>query len=260
MNLLSDKIVKSNKKLIVRLIGVMENDVGGIVDETKFIPQLEMLKSKLGARLKIGAETLGYAEFLTASINCQVDYLPFPLTNNCPKKSYQELKSIKFGFLGAPREDKGYYSVPDIIYSIKGILPSAKFVIQGEKAEDKIWDSIQSNIKSDITYTKSPLEHGVILDLLAQCDFVILPYDENVYKHRGSAIMFEALEVGVSCITFMNPAFARDIEAYKIGLVFNSIRELEIKELVDFQNGYESNRLKYIALTNETFLNSLRFV
>lgn len=262
LDLIWKKISDSNINIIIRLIGVMENDVGGHINELEFLPYLKNLKQNLGSKLKLGAETLGYAEFLSDHINFKVDYLPFPLINDIPSAPIISSKSsdiLRIGFLGAPREDKGYNIMPYMIQHMHLLDQNTQFVIQGEFGYDHVWESIPERIKSKIVYKKSPLDHKLIIDLLKTCSVVFLPYDDIVYKNRGSAIMFEALEVGVPSVTFKNPAFARDIKDYGIGLVYESFENLNLQDIFDLLNNFETNRAQYICVTNENFKKSLDF-
>lgn len=259
LDLLWKKIAESNINLIIRLIGVMENDVGGHINELEFLPHLKNLKLNLGSKLKLGAETLGYAEFLSDHINYKVDYLPFPLIDDIPSIASKSSDVLRVGFLGAPREDKGYEIMPYIIQYMHLLDKNTQFVIQGELGYDHVWGTIPEGIKSQTVYKKSPLDHNLIIDLLKTCSVVFLPYDDIVYKNRGSAIMFEALEVGVPSVTFKNPAFARDIKEYGIGLVYDSFENLNLQDISNLLNNFEENRAQYICVTNENFKKSLDF-
>lgn len=256
---LTEKIKHSNINLIVRLIGVMENDIGGSVDDQKFIPYLKKLKFNLGSRLKIGTETLAYSEFITNSIGYEVEYMPFPLMDFTKPTKKESTTNLTFGFLGAPREDKGYPFIPSIINNLYSQDANTKFIIQGEEGSDCIWDSISEKYRSNIQYFKSPLEHSLIFQLLRQCSVLILPYDEVVYKKRGSAMLFEAIEVGVPSITIGKPAFSKEIEIYGLGIVYDSIGDINLNDVCGLIQTYKDRRNSYINLTNLNFIKSLEF-
>ena len=64
-----------------------------------------------------------------------------------------------------------------------------------------------------------------------EADLVILPYDNSIYRFRGSAVFMECLQRCIPVIALAGSAFCEQISYYGAGTVVNSVPEM-IEEII----------------------------
>lgn len=253
-DIIQDNIIKS--KFIFRFIGVMENVfLGNEVFLNKFLETMSYilrLCSERNIKIEIGAETLKYAKFLEDNLNIKVLYMPFPLNNNF--KEQQKNKIKKIGFLGAAREDKGYFTIASLAKKLtlhKNFKKDIEFIVQPDIQNTEYLEKLKKlNI---VNFTEPRLEQDEMDSYIKSCDILALPYDKDVYELRGSAMLFEGIEFGVPSISHKNNAFANDMKKFELGIVVEDIEDIPSEIMKYNDNIYLDNMNEYIELTNNLF-------
>lgn len=119
--------------------------------------------------------------------------------------------------IGFANEAKGYRLLPDALREVITRNQQARFMIhgvfQGSDARDQapVFDAL-SGLGPRVTVSTEVLSQPDYLAWLSQADVVLLPYDPEVYKTRGSGVFFEARRFGIPVIAtkgcgFAQPAF-----------------------------------------------------
>lgn len=218
--------------LRLRLIGVMENEqyefntfskVGINQEFISLLKEIDTVSKSKHFDVKFFAETIKYCKFLEGCLNTVVYPSPYPLFNYI--EQYQGCKTtdrLTFGFLGAPREDKGYFDILEIINSITPeVREISNFLIQPRKASDI------RNYNSDyesallslgcVQFTNPIMTDQEMEDSYLACDVLCLPYHPNVYSLRGSAILFEAIKFNKPVIANIGLGFCDEISQFNLG-------------------------------------------
>ncbi len=203
------KKIKKAPKLRLRLIGVMENEqydlnvltkVGINHDFLILLKEINSVSSSKDIDVKLYAETIKYCKFLEYHLHAVIHPSPYPLFNNPePIQRVSDNDNVVFGFLGAPREDKGYFDIFKIINDLTSDTKSkSNFLIQPRKSSDidKVHPDYEDALLSlgCVNFTKPIMTDEEIEDAYLACDVLCLPYHSNVYGLRGSAILFEAIK------------------------------------------------------------------
>lgn len=103
---------------------------------------------------------------------------------------------LKVLFYGQPRRERGWFELPDLVSRLRG-QPQITFTIHAGEMPARIGRSASAVIER-LKALGAPVMIGRLGDdevsgLLADHDLVVLPYDEEAYKLRGSSVALEAL-------------------------------------------------------------------
>lgn len=219
-------------RIILRFIGVLENDTRSDHNKGRFFDLLHKhakLIDKLGIR--IIAETMFYAEFLSSIAGVQVDVCPYPMKVRAEGRKLKQVKDTPLcvGLIGAPRREKGYFKIASLATQLQLDKNSATFLIQCMKlgspeflANYSMFLHSQPNVESLPSY----LSEDEMVEAFATSDYQLLAYEPSIYRYRGSAILFEAVQEFCPVLALSGNAFAREVEHFGIGYVFKTEAQL----------------------------------
>ena len=97
------------------------------------------------------------------------------------------------------------------------------------------------------------LDMDQLKEMIKNCSFVILPYDNKSYSKNGSAIAYQCVEAFVPILTKKGVGFASEIEKFNLGYSFEELGE--IPKLVRNSSFKSKDFQNYISVSHE--LNSL---
>lgn len=171
------------------------------------------------------------ADRIFAVVPQPVDGPPIPE----PKAKLQRI-----GFFGHQREEKGSAVMEHLVSQ----LVSEGFAI---------------TIHNSYTHAEIPSIPGVdtlgyVEDLsipISQCDLVVLPYDVERYRARGSGILVECMALGIPVTAPFGTLPGRIIERFGVGPLFNARAKSAIYRSIKFA---EQNYAKYAANAHRTAL------
>jgi glycosyltransferase involved in cell wall biosynthesis len=145
--------------------------------------------------------------FLPIMPNGKFVTIPQPVDGPRLPQAKKALKRI--GFFGHQRVEKG-------ISLLRGLLPRL------------VQDGYSITYQDSFTKIELPNLPGIerlgyvpdIAEPIAKCDLVVLPYDVDRYRARGSGIVVECLALGVPVTAPLGTLPGRTIERYGVGPVF----------------------------------------
>jgi glycosyltransferase involved in cell wall biosynthesis len=114
---------------------------------------------------------------------------------------------------GFANRSKGYRLLPDAIPQLLQRHATSRFtvhgIVAGSDAEDDAWifDSLE-RLGPRVDIRRDVLSDEDYLDLLARTDLLLLPYDPEAYRVRGSAISNQARRLGIPIVAPADCAFA----------------------------------------------------
>lgn len=235
----------------IRFIGVMENASSN--GQTGLRPMLRQLVEliKTGYSIKLCAETPRYADYLAQEIGSVVDVVPYPPHGEIALATPQDAcendgadgggsasqsRPYIVSCPGSSRVDKGYLSLLEIFRRTRALDPDMRirFVTQGLPVHDALHYSNYTNqlyAIPGVQIMPSALTEEQINTGYRQTDLVILPYDNAIYRYRGSAVFMECLARGIPVIALAGSAFCEQITYFGAGVVVDSIEEI-VNEVV----------------------------
>lgn len=176
------------------------------------------LKASVGneRRLQAHCETPPMADFYRALLGLDVRVMPAPglvLTDRAEraKESSRDATVVCIGFANRP---KGYRLLPGAIEQVLHRQRQVTFlvhgIVEGSDAPDEqaIFDHL-STLGERVVVRQDVLAGEEYAAWLGQADLVLLPYDRDAYRSRGSGVFTEARRLGIPVIATQGCAFAQ---------------------------------------------------
>lgn len=130
------------------------------------------------------------------------------------KRSQRQGGAPVVSCIGFANEAKGYRLLPEAVREVIDQDPDVRFMIhgfyQGSDARDQapVFEAL-AELGPRVTISTEVLSQSDYLARLSRADLVLLPYDPEVYKTRGSGVFFEARRLGIPVIATKGCGFAR---------------------------------------------------
>lgn len=196
--------VDKNKipKIHFRFIGVMETAARLEPNPLSHIGKL-LEKIHTQTQITFSAETPPYADYLREILDVNVSWTLYPLCADLMPPSTS--RGFEVSCIGSGRWDKGF----DRIYSIAKLYlqkypdDDVLFRVQNLKPCDiaaKINYIMQLYAAPNIELLPSTLSELEIENLYRDCNLLLMPYDFETYKYRGSAVLMEGIARGRQAI------------------------------------------------------------
>jgi glycosyltransferase involved in cell wall biosynthesis len=211
----------------LRFINVMENNaVPKLLKIKDLFKQLERSKRK-GLRLSVTAETEGYrafiGQFMTGTFVCE-----YPQNRNflSGKLSSKPKNVLTIGSLGSARPDKGFTKLRGLVARIlaaKG--QDVEILIQeGTFSWGYEYDLTLSELRGypQVRFLPGYLTQKELEAAVNKCNVLIMPYDEEIYEYRGSAMLFEAADMNIPILVPSKTGLGEVVRKYGLGATFTS--------------------------------------
>jgi len=209
--LLVRKIVRGNWKIFSRFICTRDSV---LTDSNSRIAILfyKILRKYSNTSDKYAAETFEYSNFLSVAFQSPVSHIPYPPIDS-PYEINSKVRILKnFTILGAAREDKGFLKLPELFSNIESKFNGAKFYVQRAEVPwtgyQETFDLLQS--KKNIEFLPSYLSNAEMLALLCKTDVILLPYDLETFRYRGSAFARRGMYLGKRIVTTDGTTMSKD--------------------------------------------------
>ena len=216
-----------------RMIGVSENTRYSLRPaRPEFLRQIRRA-IKAGIQISVSAETLTYKTYLERLLNIPVTYLPYPLANELEPLTWGTPKTVTSP--GQARADKGIYRLFRIISSLLvDAAPGAyRFDVQGMRITDRNYRARYFDILRNIPnmlLRPVRLSQQEIDDAYRQADILLLPYDDDTYALRGSAVYQEGMAIGRPMVCSRGLGFSDLVLQYGNG--FLAERDVEFAQQI----------------------------
>lgn len=224
------KYLKSNfsKKLPsigLRFINVMENNgIPKLQNANSLFKLLQKYQLKK-FQITVTAETESYrayiGQFVTAVGICEYPHnLKISLRRNRTKPK----KSLVIGSLGSARPDKGFQTLGSLIPKLSASRDKdMSFLVQeATQSWGYEYDSTLAALRNyeQIEFLPGFLTLDEMHNSINACDVLLMPYDKSVYEFRGSAMLFEAADLGIPMLVPSGTGLGEVVRKYGIGATF----------------------------------------
>jgi glycosyltransferase involved in cell wall biosynthesis len=191
-------------------------DVTDLRDEYR--EAFAMLRAAIGndEKITVYCETPAMAEAYRAVIGLEIGVAPGPnlisADDAIGERDHDRFPTVVC--IGFANEPKGYGLLPGAVERILQARPDVRFLIHGvvrgsdAEADASLFDGLPKT-GSRVTVSNEVLPHETYLSWLRQADLVLLPYDGEVYKTRGSGVFNEARSIGIPIVATQGCDFAR---------------------------------------------------
>jgi glycosyltransferase involved in cell wall biosynthesis len=167
-----------------------------------------VLARHAGIDLRIGAiEPMHKYEYLPLTLDEHFPVYPIPHEGSPIPAPKQALRRI--GFFGQQRGEKGGALIVKIVAALAA--QGYTVVLQDSGGGKPHFDSDRVEVMGYVDRFS---------DAIAACDLVVLPYQPDAYRTRGSGVLWEALASGVPVVAPFGTAPGRWIEETGAGTLF----------------------------------------
>jgi glycosyltransferase involved in cell wall biosynthesis len=176
------------------------------------------LKASVGDRRRIRAhcETPAMAEFYRALVDLDFQVMPSPGLVLADRASRAEGlgRAPTVACVGFANRPKGYRLLPGAVEQVLQRHRHARFlihgIVEGSDAQDdqSAFDRL-STLGERVVVRQDVLTDDDYTAWLAQADLVLLPYDPDVYKSRGSGVFTDTQSFGIPVVATQGCAFAQ---------------------------------------------------
>jgi glycosyltransferase involved in cell wall biosynthesis len=131
--------------------------------------------------------------------------------------------------MGGARYDKGFLTIPDIIEKLEKLFVEAEFLVQGvNQSLGPQYDEVSQILKDNpkVTFIEEKLDLDIYHAYIEECSMLILPYAQDVYEMRGSAVVSDALALQVPVIAPANLGKSKDIQDFNLGAIYENIDQI----------------------------------
>lgn len=229
LNALLRRPAANRPRVLLRFIGVMES-----ASHSYRNPLAELVARirdaiAQGTRISVGAETPRLSDELADMLEHDVTSVPYP---DFHEQVTMPARGPFFVYCpGSARFDKGYLSLHEIFSTVRRMDPdlSIRFVAQTLRPRDTpnfAAYTSQLGAIPGVELLASSISDEEMERQYSRCSLVLLPYDVDIYRNRGSAAMMEAACFGRPVVTLRGSAFAEQVEWYRLGSTVGSVAEM----------------------------------
>ena len=226
INALRDVRPNEAPRIFLRFIGVMESASHTYRDpERELTKRLEKALQR-GLRISISAETPRLADRLAITLRTPVSVTPYPTI--APASPVPTQGPFVCFCPGSARLDKGFLLLHELFTAVRLRDPAiaVQFVIQDLPAAQSL--SHQSYISRlyaipGLELLPAQIDEAEMIQRYREASVVLLPYDQTIYRFRGSAAMMESVCFGRPVIALEGSAFCDQIEYYGLGRVVETL-------------------------------------
>lgn len=237
------------------------------------------LRNLLGRRVFLYGENPGLAEHLSKIWGCHVNSLDLPIapvTEAAVARArtyrHDRLSTTDKQFLvvslGAARLEKGFHLIPDIVrrtfeYSgvgefseihaskVKFALHASAQIIGRHPVIEKALERLQHYSREQVELLTEPLSDIEYQNLTNASDAILMPYDEQAYRVRGSGVVAEAI-VAKKFIVAKSGSYPAEMAILQGGAVGDTPANIAKAMLTMIQN--RCQRFDRVEQTSEEYL------
>ena len=207
---------------------------------------LELLAPFVGKQVQYFSELPASCAEFEPLVKGRVSVLPhpgiWPKTNSLEGDRARQagLETVRIGYFGYAKREKGFHLLPQILEDVRSQYGSREvsFTIQvnhgNYDAEIVEADTaLNAAPASGLTLLKGALSDDVYLREFADSHLILLPYDPELYRGRGSGVFSEAIGFGKVLVAPRSSGVGAEIEAGKgAGVLFDDHTSADIARAV----------------------------
>jgi glycosyltransferase involved in cell wall biosynthesis len=216
-------------RLLIRFIGVMEN--ASKVYREPLLELVDRFREALAAGVDIAfsAEVPELAYTMSDHLEATVAITPYPDVHEA--LAMPLLGPARVYCPGSARHDKGFFSLLEIFAEVRRRDPrmDIRFVTQTVNPRDAVRNEAYiSRLYAipGLELLDSTITDEAMLEQFQLSTMVLLPYDRETYRLRGSAAMMEAVSFARPIVTLSGTAFAEQISWYRLGRVVDDVSQM----------------------------------
>ena len=159
-------------------------------------------------------ETPAMADFYRSLVPFEVGVMPAPGLPARARAAKAAAGPPIVSCIGFANRAKGYRLLPQAMQHVLGRHRDVRFMVHGivkgsdAEPDQPMFDRL-ADLGERVEVRQEVLASGEYLARLAEADLLLLPYDPDVYRWRGSGVFADAHHVGIPVVAPKECAFAR---------------------------------------------------
>ena len=159
-------------------------------------------------------ETPAMADFYCSLLPVKVGVMPAPGLPARARAAKAASRPLIVSCIGFANRAKGYRLLPEATGHVLDRHHDVRFMVHGivkgsdAEADQPIFDRL-AGLGERVEVRQEVLASDEYLARLAEADLLLLPYDPDVYRRRGSGVFADAHHVGIPIVAPKECAFAR---------------------------------------------------
>jgi glycosyltransferase involved in cell wall biosynthesis len=131
-----------------------------------------------------------------------------PITLSIPTWAFDaeqpsRTNEMRISFLGGGRAEKGFHLLPEVISIVRKRYPATRFTVQAVGYETEFVNSVTSKLimhQDVLTLIETPISDEHLRTAMKSSSVLLMPYDREKYKKRGSSLFTEAQRMGIPMV------------------------------------------------------------
>jgi glycosyltransferase involved in cell wall biosynthesis len=155
-----------------------------------------------------------------------VSVCEYPQNLDISKKRIDITKSkrLTLGSLGSARPDKGFAALAGLIPRLLAFKTKEIEILVQEatKSWGYDYDATLSALRnySQIKFLPGYLTNEEMNNSIKECDVLLMPYNIGIYEFRGSAMLFEAADLGIPMLVPIKTGLGEVVRKFGLGATF----------------------------------------
>lgn len=213
-----------------RMIGVMETfSYSGGPARTQLLAAV-LAAQKAGINVTLSAETPVYQDYLTSILQQDVGYLTYPCIAPYTAADWTR-RPFRLTSPGQGRPDKGYMGLIGISDALKSHFERGQLLLSTQsmrKDDPSFSKAYQARlaVKIDLDLRPARLSSQEIEKMYQEAHVLLLPYAQDIYAMRGSAVYQEGLAHGRLVATYNGTGVASMVQRYGNGVTVKDERAM----------------------------------
>lgn len=213
-----------------RLIGVMEGYSYSREPARNKLFRAILAAQKAGINITMSAETPIYQDYVSSVLNMDIGYLTYPCIAEYTKVDWKQ-RPFMLSSPGQGRPDKGYMRLLGIREELRRHFARGELLLstQSMRKDDRSFSPRHQALlkaKIDLEVRPERLSSSEITQMYQSAHLLILPYAQDIYAFRGSAVYQEGLAHGRLVVTFNNTGVSSMVDRYGNGMTVKDDRTM----------------------------------
>ena len=143
--------------------------------------------------------------------------------------------ALTVSFLGFGKREKGLHLLPDLVPQILDEVPEAVFQIQLSGGSPALLEHVAVSLAANgdrVTLVRGPVEARRMAEMMVATDLMLLPYDPDTYRTRGSGIFADCKIGGIPVVVPRESAMGSEVRSGGFGSTFDHFTAASVADAV----------------------------
>ena len=150
-------------------------------------------------------------------------------------KTKTDGSALTVSFLGFGKREKGLHLLPDLVPQILDEVPEAAFQIHLSGGSPALLEHVAASLAANgdrVSLVRGPVEARRMAEMMVATDLMLLPYDPDTYRTRGSGIFADCKIGGIPVVVPRESAMGTEVLSGGFGSTFDHFTAASVADAV----------------------------